>query len=100
MFIDNLRVRVEKLEQAVFGRVNMTTSVIIKAPDGATNGTLTDENILDIANGADILLSGSRYTLYENNAPGGYLVYAHPHNGKFDKIYVTINTKAWVLVRG
>lgn len=100
MFIDNLRVRVEKLEQAVFGRINGTTSVTIKAPDGATNGTLTDENMLDIINGADILVSGGRYTLYENNSSAGYLIYVHPHNGKFDKIYITINTKAWVLVRG
>lgn len=104
MFIDNLRIRIEKLEAAVFGSEGATgevPTVTISSPASATNGTLTVENMTTLQNvTAVIVFNKCTFRLYDNETASGYKVYAYAHNGKFDKITVTINTRAWVLVRG
>lgn len=104
MFIDNLRVRVEKLEAAVFSNeasVIDNLEVTITAPKSATNGVLKDEDLQIITNNsASIIFNGDVFRLYDNETASGYKVYAHAHSGKFDKITVTLSTGSWVLVRG
>lgn len=104
MFIDNLRIRIEKLEGAIFGSEGTTTntpSVTISSPASARNGTFTSDNMTTLQNvTAVIIFNGCVFRLYDNETGSGYKVYAYAHDGKLDRITVTINTRAWVLVKG
>lgn len=100
--LDNILVRVRKLEIAVFGNQQDYRSYVEIAKATATNGTFTRANFDTLMADAScgIMRGHELYTLYEDHTESGYKVYAHRCVEGFKLITVTLSTRAWVLTEG
>lgn len=87
--------------EASFGPAG--TVVAISAPENATNGTLTENELafLQASDNASIMFNHKKYYLGGKGHQEGYLTYTHSGYENnlhiLESITITINTRAWVL---
>lgn len=79
------------------------TIVNISAPENATNGTLTENELasLQASDNASIMLDHKKYYLEGKGHQEGYLTYTHSGYENnvhiLESVTITISTRAWVL---
>lgn len=91
------------VDAAVAAEGPASTIVNLSAPDEATNGILTEEELaqLQASDNASIMFSHKKYDLGGKGHQEGYLTYTHAGYENnvhiLESITITISTRAWVL---
>lgn len=91
------------VDAAIVAEGPASTIVTLSAPDEATNGILTEEELaqLQASDNASIMFSHKKYDLGGKGHQEGYLTYTHAGYENnvhiLESITITISTRAWVL---
>lgn len=91
------------VDAAILEEGPASTVVALSAPEGATNGTLTEDELasLQASDNASIMFNHKKYYLGGKGHQEGYLTYTHSGYENnvhiLESITITISTRAWVL---